>query len=510
MQLTDFYTPLPKQELFHQSMCPYRLHVGGYGSGKTLNLLMEAIITCLMVPASNSLILRTTSPDLQKTVINKFLNPKFVPKWVYDSYNKNEKIVYFKNGSQLHFGYCQRDEQVSQYLSTEYVFIGLEEAGEFSFRVWEALSGRARASIDIVDVGGNPVQTSLGLTTNPYGPGWAWIKKLFKDKKPFVPGTRYNPNDYFLIHSTVYDNPYICTPEYVAKLEAMSPAMKKKALQGDMNDISGQYYPQFNDGVHRDVHVMNAKDIKFNPWDPKWIAGDWGIAHHFPVLWFTKGHVPDKISGGMRTVNVVYRERIYQGLNAVEFSDALIRACDCERNEAGKVVKVTENIRAFFLSWERFMRTGTETNHSIAEIIGRCISPFKLPKPQAADKNRIEGWSLIAQLLDMDELVITTDCPVTIGALPMLVHDKIDIEDVQKSDTLEDDIGDTLRYGLKSYLNPGNKPESVKFEERLASIEDPFSRQLYAYKQWVKKNVPGKDSDTTIRPRKVLSWQVNK
>src|SRR5271157_2443376 len=175
----SFYSALPKQLKFHQSMAPYRLHVGGYGSGKTLNLLMEAVITCLMVPGSNSLILRTTSPDIQKTVINKFLNPKLIPANVYKFYNKNEKIAYFHNGSQLHFGYCQRDDDVNQYLSTEYVFIGLEEAGEFSFRVWEHLVGRARVAKNVVDVNDHSVQPSLGLTTNPYGNGWGWIKSLF-------------------------------------------------------------------------------------------------------------------------------------------------------------------------------------------------------------------------------------------------------------------------------------------------------------------------------------------
>src|SRR5208337_4705287 len=80
-ELEVIYSALPKQLEFHQSPAPYRLHVGGYGSGKTLNLLMEAIITCVMVPGCNCLILRTTSPDIQKTVINKFLDPKLVPRW---------------------------------------------------------------------------------------------------------------------------------------------------------------------------------------------------------------------------------------------------------------------------------------------------------------------------------------------------------------------------------------------------------------------------------------------
>ena len=504
MQLTDFYNPLPKQQLFHDSTAPYRLHVGGYGSGKTLNLLMEAIISCLMVPNSNSLILRTTSPDIQKTVINKFLTPKLIPPSIYKSYNKNEKIAYFHNGSQLHFGYCQRDEQVSQYLSTEYVFIGLEEAGEFSFRVWEALSGRARASTELRDVNGNQVSPSLGLTTNPFGPGWGWIKKLFKDHQPFGKMVHYDPTEYFLVHSTVYDNPYVCTPEYIKKLQGTSESMVKKTLYGDMDEISGQYYPQFNTGNHEGIHVMPANKIIFKPWDPKWIAADWGLAHAFPVLWFTKGHIPDKINGGTRVVNVVYKERIYNGLNAIQVADEIARACDHDVDEAGKLSSVREKFQSFYLSWERFMRTGTESNHSIAQIIGNQLLKYKLPRPQPADKNRIEGWALISQLLDEDELVITTDCPVLIGAIPMLIHDKTDIEDVFKIDSIEDDMADALRYGLKSYLKPGTKPRAVKLMEELDQIKDPFSRQLYAYKQLIKER---QNPDKTIKDFRCLPWQ---
>ena len=484
MLFTDFYQPLPKQALFHKSMAMYRLHVGGYGSGKTLNLLMEAIITCHLVPGSNSLILRTTSPDIQKTVINKFLNPKLVPPSLYKSYNKNEKIAYFENGSQIHFGYCQRDEQVSQYLSTEYVFIGLEEAGEFSFRVWEALSGRSRTSTEVTDVNGNRVQTSLGLTTNPYGIGWSWIKKLFVEHKPVEGMGKYNPLDYFYVHSTVYDNPYVCTPEYIAKLEGMTGAMRKKALEGDMNDISGQFYPQFIPDPLKGKHVRDVKSISFRTWDPIWIGADWGMAHHFPILWVTKGWIPDEIKGGMRQVNVVYRELILQGMNANQVADEIHRQCVHGKDGTGPIGRQTEQVKNIFLSWERFVRTGAETNHSIAQVMGERLQKYRLPYPQRADKNRVDGWNLIGQLLDQDDLVITTDCPVLIGSLPLLVHDKVDVEDVKKSDTLEDDIADALRYALKSYLKPGTKPESVIQQEKLMSIKDPYVRSMLAYKDY--------------------------
>lgn len=501
-ELTDFYRPLEKQAKFHESNAPYRLHVGGYGSGKTLNLLMEAVITCLMVPGGFALILRTTSPDIQKTVIAKFLDPKFVPRHLYASYNKNEKIAYFHNGSQLHFGYCQRDDDVNQFLSTEYVFIGLEEAGEFSYRTWEHLVGRARSGKALVDINGNPVRPSMGLTTNPFGNGWGWIKKLFVTKQPMPGMGRYEPSEYFYVHSTIFDNPYLCTPEYLQKLESMSGSLRKQALEGNMDEVAGQYYPQFNTGQHEGIHVMDASDIRFKAWEPIWIGADWGLAHNFPVYWMTKGWVKDHLNGGERCVNVVYRERIYREMNAIQVADEIARACKHDKSESGRLLRVTEPIKYFYLSWERFMRH--ESNHTIAEQLGNRLIKYGIPRPQPADKSRVDGWVLISQLLDMDELVVTTDCPLAISAIPALIRDHPNNpEDVKKIDSIEDDIADALRYGLKSYLNPGRVPQAVKERQILDEIKDPTARQIKAFEQYNKSKQP----HLPVKDRRVLAWE---
>jgi Phage terminase large subunit len=516
--LTDVYEPLVKQAAFHQSTAPYRLHVGGYGSGKTLNLLWEGIITCRMVPGCNCLILRTTSPDIQKTVINKFLNPKMVPRWIYESYNKNEKIVYFNNGSQLHFGYCQHEDDVNQFLSTEYVFIGLEEAGEFSYRVWERLVGRARAPIDMVDINGNKVQPSMGLTTNPYGNGWGWIKTLWgcrmdgtqsnpqghKGQGSPMPGMgKFNSADYWYVHSTVVDNPYVFTSEYVEKLEGMTGTLRAQALYGDMDQREGQYYPQFNTGQHEGIHVMDPKDIRFKSWEPVWIGADWGLAHAFPVYWMTKGWI--KSPDGERCVNVVYRERIYHEMNPIQVASEIVRACKHEEDERGKILRVTEPIKHFYFSWERFMRH--ESNHTIAEQLGNVLIKYGVPRPTPADKSRVDGWVLISQLLDMDELVITTDCPMAISALPTLIRNSPDNpEDVKKIDSIEDDIADAIRYGIKSYLRPGQVPQSVRDANALDQIKDPVARQIRAYEMYLKKQEPKRP----VKDTRKLAWELGK
>jgi phage terminase large subunit len=502
------YEALPKQLAFHQSMAPYRLHIGGYGSGKTLNLLMEAVMTCVMVPGCNCLILRTTSPDIQKTVINKFLDTNLIPRSLYKHYNKNEKIAYFHNDSQLHFGYCQRDDDVNQFLSTEYVFIGLEEAGEFSYRVWEHLVGRARASKTVVDIQGNQVKPSMGLTTNPFGTGYPWIKQLFGCRNDGLNGYgskvygmgKYNPNDYFYVHSTVKDNPFTYTPEYVEKLESMTGSLRNQALFGDVDEVAGQAYPQFNTGQHQGIHVMDVKDITFKSYDPIWIGSDWDFAH-WPILWFRKGWIPDALNGGMRCVNVCYRELILREYNAVNAAQEIARVCP-PNNPREKLVRVTENIKAFYFSWERFKRQGMD--HTIAEQLGTNLVRYGIPRPTAADSSRIDGWALIGQLLDMDELVVTTDCPTVISTLPVLTRDTDELGDIKKTESLEDDVADAFRYGLKSFLKPGKIPQAVKDQMVLDAIQSPMAKSIKAFEQYCRKMKP----DGPIKLKRALPWQV--
>src|SRR6266478_6031793 len=102
------------------------------------------------------------------------------------------------------------------------------------------------------------------------GPGWGWIKTVFIDRRPVpqlgelkygvVEGKGrwyandgqgwkvvYDPEKFFYTHSTVLDNPFMLEkdPDYINKLMAKSPALRQKALYGDLNTMSGQYYGNF-------------------------------------------------------------------------------------------------------------------------------------------------------------------------------------------------------------------------------------------------------------------------
>ena len=91
-------------------------------------------------------------------------------------------------------------------------------------------------------------------------------------------------------------------------------------------------------------------------------------------------------------------------------------------------------------------------------------------------------------LLDTDEWFITTDCPVLIESIPLLVRGdgtKTSIEDVVKPKgmSLADDIGDAARYAIAgALLDEADKPESVKIRERLDAIKDPMAKYMAGYK----------------------------
>jgi hypothetical protein len=468
LRISSFYQPFLKQRQFHESPAKYRAQIGGFGSGKTRALLMEAIRYCLTVPGCNCLLIRRTHKALEKTIINLLLNPDKSGLGVKLSdinahYNKNEYVCYFEHDggiqSKLFFGYCDEGKDVNQYLSTEYLFVGIEEAGEFPFSVWTALMGRNRSPIK-KDMFGRALRATMALSTNPFGVGYGWIKKLFVLKEPVGGMKEYNPNEYFYVHSTLYDNPiYANDADYISQLEALPEAEKRKKLYGDLSSVSGAYYVNFiDDPTMLGSHVVQHNRIQFQPWHPRWIGQDYGFAgtENFGssnvALWIAKADIPSP--GGVRTVNVVYRELIMWGKTEKQTAD-----------EVKKVMFGGEQLVNLFFSHEQF---ASKSNiRSVADQYGDELIKLNLPRPTRSDNDRKGGWKLLYNLFESGDLVISDACPQLIKAIPLLTRDEEDIEDISKTTTVEDDLADALRYGVKGFLAPGSKPLEVQRDELL-------------------------------------------
>ena len=107
------YAPFAKQCDFHKSPAKYRLFGGAAGPGKSMALLMEAVVQANDNMGSNTLLLRRTFPELEQSLLLYFR--KEIPRELYSSFNDSKHVVTWLNGSTTRFGYCAAENDVYQY-----------------------------------------------------------------------------------------------------------------------------------------------------------------------------------------------------------------------------------------------------------------------------------------------------------------------------------------------------------------------------------------------------------
>jgi hypothetical protein len=541
ISVADFYTPLPKQQILHTSPAKNLLAVGGGGSGKSMFLLGEAIYTSLQYPGANTLLLRRDFPELEKGLILDFRET--VPKQLY-LWNDSKHIATWFNGAKTFFGHLQNgsEKTLSQYLSSAFVFIGIDEMGQFSYNAWDFLSFRNRVNKGCsADIEGHLPLPRMAGSTNPLGPGYQWIKSMWVDHKPVsqlslaelpekdgkyyavIQGKKevvYDPHDYVYVHSTILDNPIQIAkdPGYIAKLQRLAPALRKKALEGDLNSVSGAYFGNFS--AERNIVMAHevAHRIKWEPWQPRWIGIDWGLAHNATVFWYTRAKVKD-IAGQWKSCVVCYRELVvnetaYLDLCQMIF-EAMITPQEREQRDQDEIEgrllvppKEVGMTRFIFLSPERFARQGDPDNqHTIGAEMGEKLHRLGLPYCSRANNRRADGAVFMYNLIETGELILLDCCPNAIRSLQTVVRDEADLEDVKKQDGVDDDCYDGQRYGLVSMLKERNKPQDIKDQERIAAVEDPQARMMLAYQiklQTDKRKSKGHGVKPIIAPK----WMI--
>jgi hypothetical protein len=440
-----YYKAFKHQEQFHHAKAKYRLFGGAAGPGKTKALLWEAIRQALLVPRSDSLLLRRTYPELESSLLAYFRRD--VPRKFYRRHNEAKHIVTWNNGSTTRFGYCRNENDVYQYQGAEFLFIGLDELTHFTLKQWQFLTSRNRCPVP------GSVARMAGAS-NPGNIGHAWVKALWVDHAP-PPGYErpelYDARDYDFIRAKLADNPiYANDAAYHRTLEALPEHLRRAFLEGDWNVFAGQYFDVFEFGRH----TVRPEELRLEPWWPRWISIDWGFQHPSAVYWHCavpqavtrdswsvtreKPHVASGVHESPVTSHesriVTYREFVQPGLSPRMLAQGIAERSGRER------------ISDVFLSPDAFAHRTSEA--SIAEQLGEVLAATGLPRPAPADDDRIGGWQLMYQLLESDAWLITENCAKLIDCLPQLVRDDRRVEDIRKVDG--DDPADAARYGLVS------------------------------------------------------------
>lgn len=388
----------------------------------------------------------------------------------------------------------------------------------------------------------------LVLVFNFRGASIAWHREVFHEHKV---GPHDDPKRYFFQRVSPWDNIEWCrealtedgytdhdyyawTDEqrrdyslarapYVKLLASGDAAISKADLYGSWDSIEGCYYASSFDLATTMISPGKVQAL-FKGWSTAWLAQDYGVSHYNTTLFaFRIAMSPSDLAlhfGWTVTapinVTVIYRELILGGTAA---GDSARMTADAV---ARKIVMVTpeferKQIRSFFLSPEHV----TGDPNCVGHQMGAEMRKHGMPSPAKADNERIGGYSLIDKLFRgtkfagrnpengetvSDVILISSDCAQLLESIPKLMRDPKNIDDVLKTDRsqakIEQDLGDTLRYLLKSMLSPRKKTADDEHQEALQAAlqSEDKSRAALLHAQNYFRSVATKN-------KPVASWQ---
>lgn len=219
--------PSPKQQL---GLCLDHVEEGFYGGaaggGKSIWLLAGAL-QYVDEPDYNALIMRRTYQELAKPEALMDV----ARKWLYPTdahWDGTNHMWRFPSGATMSFGYCENDNDVEQYQSAAYHYIGFDESTKFTGRQYLFMSSRMRR------VTSSRIPIRKRSASNPGGVGHDFFKERFNVKQP-----RQNPSDRFFIPATIDDNPHLSREDYIKRLMHLLPVDRERMLNGDWDAMEG-------------------------------------------------------------------------------------------------------------------------------------------------------------------------------------------------------------------------------------------------------------------------------
>lgn len=407
-----------KQKQFIDADCDEVLYGGAAGGGKSYGQVIDAFLDALKYPGIKQLILRTTFPELERSLIMTAL--EVIPKTLC-KYNASSHKMKFNNGSLIEFGYLGNDADVTKYQSAEYDIIRFDELTHFTEYRYTYMQSRIR--------GVNNFPKQIKSSTNPGSKGHAWVKERFIDTMP--ENTVYTDNNgrtRIFIPAKVQDNTFLMEkdPEYINRLKQMSENEQKALLYGDWDIFEGQYFKEFD----KKVHVIPPCDIP--PYYKRFRSIDYGMDATACYWWAVDGE-------GNCTV---YREFYKSGLTISEAAKEILAL-----SPPGE--KISYTVASPDL-WNRRQDTGQSGMEIMAQngLVGLV----------RADNRRVEGWRVLREYLKVYEdngaktakLRIFNHCIQLIKCLPALVHDEHNPEDAADKPHDVTHAPESVRYGVMS------------------------------------------------------------
>ena len=413
------------------------LYGGAAGGGKSYAMLADPL-RFMGHPSFSGLLLRHTNEELRELV---WKSQEMYPKiWPGIKWSERKMQWTAPSGARLWFSYLDRDDDVLRYQGQAFSWIGFDELTQWHTPfAWDYMRSRLRSTAPDLPV-------YMRATTNPGGPGHAWVKKMFIDPSP--PGSAFNATDIEsgktlaypkghskegqalfkrkFIPAMLVDNPHLYDAgDYEAMLLSLPEHQRKQLLEGNWDVAEGAAFPEFN----RQVHVVDPFDIPHN-W-VKFRACDYGYGSYSAVVWIACS--PDEQL-------IVYRELYVSKVLATDLADMVLEL------EAGD-----GNLKYGVLDSSCWHKRG-DTGPSLAEQMIQKGCRWR-PSDRSAG-SRVSGKNEMHRRLQVDEyteeprLIFFNTCTNLIAQLPIIPLDKRNPEDIDTKS--EDHLYDALRYGIMS------------------------------------------------------------
>jgi len=326
------HDPTTRQALFLSLPHQEAFYGGAAGGGKSDALLMGAL-EHVDKPNYAALLLRRTFQDLSKP---KALLDR-AREWLQGSgarWNDQKKQWRFPSGALLAFGYLEGDDDIYQYQSAEYQFIGFDELTQFSERQYTYLFSRLRR------LSGSDVPLRMRSASNPGGIGAAWVYERFipDDWQPedAVEICKYEKNGRAFVPARLEDNPHLDQATYEESLDKLDEVTRAQLRKGDWRiRAQGNIYKAWTDGpdshhvitwsqfesvfrvrrIPSDWLGSNGQDWGFDP-DPaatvwNFVAGENSPIIHgvklagsifVPAILTCKGEIPDHVGDKIKAI----------------------------------------------------------------------------------------------------------------------------------------------------------------------------------------------------------------
>jgi len=398
-----------KQNDFIRADCDEVLYGGAAGGGKSFGQVIDAFLKAMEYPGIKQLILRTSFPELERSLIMAAL--QIIPRGLY-KYNQTKHVMTFMSGSRIEFGYLGSDSDVTKYQSAEYDIIRFDELTHFSEYQYTYMQSRIR--------GVNSFPKQIKSSTNPGSRGHSWVKERFIDAGAPYEIVKVGDRTRVFIPARVQDNRYIMEsdPDYVKRLESLGENEKKALLYGEWDIFEGQYFPEFK----RDIHVI--KPFEIPPYWKRFRGMDYGL-DMCACLWCA--------------VDTERRVYVYR-----EFCEPnLTLSAAAEKISAMGDEKILYTAASPDL-WNRRQDSGVS---GIEIMSGAGLSGL-----MKADNRRIPGWRNMREYLKVTDLgprlFIFDTCKTLIKSIPSLIHDKISVEDAAGEPHNMTHAPEALRYAL--------------------------------------------------------------